>query len=72
MNPKRSLTPSSLGLAQGKSPMNEEEMEERFKQLYDDTGSVFIHHSTIAKLPTRLQLEVKSLAAQLFGQRKQK
>jgi hypothetical protein len=52
--------------------MNEEEMEERFKQLYDDTGSVFIHHSTIAKLPTRLQLEVKSLAAQLFGQRKQK
>jgi hypothetical protein len=52
--------------------MNDEEIEERAKSIYHDTGSVFIHHSTIAKLPTRLQLEVKSLAAQLFGQRKQK
>jgi hypothetical protein len=67
---KRSLTPSSLGLAQGKSPMNEEEMEERFKQLYDETGSVFIHHSTIAKLPYTVQKTVAEIAAQIFGKRK--
>jgi hypothetical protein len=67
---KRSLTPSPLGIAQGKSPMNDEEIEERAKSIYHETGSVFIHHSTIAKLPTLLQIEVKSIAAQIFGKRK--
>jgi hypothetical protein len=69
---KRSLTPSSLGLAQGKSPMNEEELHDKAKQLYDDTGSVLFTQSTLAKLPYTVRKNVEEAAAQLFGQRKQK
>jgi hypothetical protein len=69
---KRSLTPSSLGLAQGKSPMNDEEIEEQAKRLYHDTGSVLLNHTHLAKLPYSVRKTVEEIAAQLFGQRKQK
>jgi hypothetical protein len=69
---KRSLTPSSLGLAQGKTPMNEEELHNKAKQLYDDTGSVLITHTQLAKLPAYLRTIIEGVAVSLFGQRKQK
>lgn len=72
MTPKRSLTPSSLGSAQGKTPMNEEELHNKAKQLYDDTGSVLFTKSTLAKLDNFTRTQIEAVAAQLFGQRKQK
>jgi hypothetical protein len=67
---KRSLTPSPLGIAQGKTPMNEEELHDKAKQLYDTTGSVLITHTQLAKLPTYIRTIIEGVAAQLFGQRK--
>jgi hypothetical protein len=72
MTPKRSLTPSSLGSAQGKTPMNEEEMEKEAERIYHTTGSVLIFHSMIPKLDGFAQIQLAAIAAQLFGQRKQK
>ena len=69
---KRSDIPSSLGKAQGKTPMNEEELHNKAKQLYDDTGSVLFTKSTLAKLDNFERTEIEAIALKLFGQRKQK
>jgi hypothetical protein len=63
---------SSLGRAQGKTPMNEEELEAQAARLYHDTGSVLLPLSTLAKLPYSIRKTVEELADTLFGQRKQK
>jgi hypothetical protein len=69
---KRSLTPSSLGLAQGKSPMNEEELHDQASRLYETTGSVLLTRSQLDKLPAYTRTVIDALAVSLFGQRKQK
>jgi hypothetical protein len=63
---------SSLGRAQGKTPMNEEELHDQASRLYETTGSVLFTQSTLAKLPYSIRKTVEEAADTLFGQRKQK
>jgi hypothetical protein len=70
MHERKSNIPSSLGRAQGKTPMNDEELHDQASRLYETTGSVLFTQSTLAKLPYSIRKTVEEAADTLFGQRK--